>query len=279
MGLQFGFVGSFGSASELVTMAREAEEHGWDGYFTWDGISLPGMEGYDPWGILAAAAVQTQRVTLGALVFALPRRRPWELARQALTVDHLSGGRLVLPAGVGVLDDAGFSAVPGQLTSLRERAELLDDVLAFLERSWSGEAFSFDGKHISTGEMTISPRPVNGRIPVWPVGVFPSEKSMSRAVRWDGVTVQLRGDRGMDPLTPDEVREVAGWVAEHRDPGAGPFELVVQRDFATDLDAAAEDARALEAAGATWWIEAGWDPTKVTAESQLARIRQGPPRP
>jgi alkanesulfonate monooxygenase SsuD/methylene tetrahydromethanopterin reductase-like flavin-dependent oxidoreductase (luciferase family) len=279
MGLQFGFVGSFGSASELVTMAREAEEHGWDGYFTWDGISLPGMEGYDPWGILAAAAVQTQRVTLGALVFALPRRRPWELARQALTVDHLSGGRLVLPAGVGVLDDAGFSAVPGQLTSLRERAELLDDVLAFLERSWSGEAFSFDGKHISTGEMTISPQPVHGRIPVWPVGVFPSEKSMSRAVRWDGVTVQLRGDRGMDPLTPDDVREVASWVAEHRDPDAGPFELVVQRDFATDLGAAAEDARALEAAGATWWLEAGWDPTKATAESQLARIRQGPPRP
>ena len=279
MGLKFGFVGSFGSASELVSMAREAEDHGWDGYFTWDGISLPGMEGYDPWGILAAAAVQTERVTLGALVFALPRRRPWELARQALTVDHLSGGRLVLPAGVGVLDDAGFSAVPGQLTSLRERAELLDDVLAFLERSWSGEAFSFDGKHISTGEMTISPQPVNGRIPVWPVGVFPSEKSMSRAVRWDGVTVQLRGDRGMDSLTPDETREVATWVAEHRDPSAGPFELVVQRDFVTDLDAAAQDARALEAAGATWWIEAGWDPSKVTAESQLARIRQGPPRP
>ena len=279
MALKFGFVGSFGSASELVSMAREAEDHGWDGYFTWDGISLPGMEGYDPWGILAAAAVQTERVTLGALVFALPRRRPWELARQALTVDHLSGGRLVLPAGVGVLDDAGFSAVPGQLTSLRERAELLDDVLAFLERSWSGEAFSFDGKHISTGEMTISPQPVHGRIPVWPVGVFPSEKSMSRAVRWDGVTVQLRGDRGLDPLTPEDVREVATWVGDHRDPAAGPFELVVQRDFATDLDAAAQDARALEAAGATWWLEAGWDPSKITAESQLARIRQGPPRP
>ncbi|MFD6091432.1 LLM class flavin-dependent oxidoreductase [Oerskovia sp. NPDC060338] len=279
MALKFGFVGSFGSASELVSMAREAEDHGWDGYFTWDGISLPGMEGYDPWGILAAAAVQTERVTLGALVFALPRRRPWELARQALTVDHLSGGRLVLPAGVGVLDDAGFSAVPGQLTSLRERAELLDDVLAFLERSWSGEAFSFDGKHISTGEMTISPQPVHGRIPVWPVGVFPSEKSMSRAVRWDGVTVQLRGDRGLDPLTPEDVREVATWMGDHRDPAAGTFELVVQRDFATDLDAAAQDARALEAAGATWWLEAGWDPSKITAESQLARIRQGPPRP
>ncbi|MHA7132456.1 LLM class flavin-dependent oxidoreductase [Oerskovia turbata] len=279
MSLQFGFVGSFGSASELVTMAREAEEHGWDGYFTWDGISLPGMDSYDPWGILSAAAVQTERITLGALVFALPRRRPWELARQALTVDHLSGGRLVLPVGVGVLDDAGFSAVPGQLTSLRERAELLDDTLAFLERSWSGEAFSFDGTHISTREMTISPPPVKGRVPVWPVGVFPSERSMSRAVRWDGVTVQLRGDRGMDMLTPDDVRAVAGWVAEHRAPEAGPFELVVQRDVPTDVASATEVARALEDAGATWWIEAGWDPTKVTAESQLARIRQGPPRP
>ncbi|MEK8225283.1 LLM class flavin-dependent oxidoreductase [Oerskovia sp. M15] len=211
--------------------------------------------GYDPWAILGAAAVVTERVTLGALVFALPRRRPWELARQALTVDHLSGGRLVLPAGVGVLDDAGFSAVPGQLTSLRERAELLDDVLAFLERSWSGEPFTFDGKHISTGEMTISPQPVNGRIPVWPVGVFPSERSMSRAARWDGVVVQLRGERGLDPLTPAEVREVAAGSASTATRRRG----VRARGPARLRDGPGRGGRGRagpRVRGATWWLEA-----------------------
>lgn len=277
--MRFGFVGSFGTAEQVVQMAREAEEHGWDGFFTWDGISLAGMDSYDPWAVLAAAAVVTERVTLGALVFALPRRRPWEVARQALTVDHLSGGRLVLPVGVGVLDDDGFSAVPGQPQGLRERAEQLDDALAFLERSWTTERFAFAGTHLHTGEMQFAPAPVAGRIPVWPVGVFPSERSMRRAVRWDGVVAQLRGDRAMEDLRPDDVAGLAAWVREHRDPAAGPFEVVLQGEMPTDRAAAVERAAALDAAGATWWVESAWDPATATPDALLARLRQGPPRP
>lgn len=302
--MKIGIIGSFGSARQVVDMASAAEDHGWDGFFTWDGISIGLPDTWDPWSILAAAAVRTSHVTLGAMVFALPRRKPWEVVRQALTVDHLSDGRLVLPVGLGVLDDRAFSGVPGQLIGLRERAELLDDSLAFLDQAWSGETFSFEGTHIRAEDMHLDPRPVSGRIPIWPVGAWPSEKSMGRAARWDGVVPQLRGDRAMDTLSPDDVAAVSAWVTERRarlpaettatrdaaakaalsargpqddDVPTRPFDVVVQGELPDDPARASAQVRALAQAGATWWIESRWNPTTATPEALMERIRLGPP--
>lgn len=274
-----GIVGSFGSSAEVVQMAADAENYGWDGFFTWDAISLGLAPIWDPWAILAAAAVRTQKITLGALVFALPRRRPWEVARQVLTVDHLSNGRLVLPVGVGVLDDAAFTAVPGQLTGLRERAELLDDALAFLARSWSGQPFSFDGTHVHTGEMRFETPPVRGSVPVWPVGAWPSERSMGRAAAWNGVVMQLRGERTMETPGPADVAALVDWIRERRAGRADPFDVVIQGELPGDRAAAADLLASLEAAGVTWWIESRWEPATTTADSLVDQIRRGPVRP
>jgi alkanesulfonate monooxygenase SsuD/methylene tetrahydromethanopterin reductase-like flavin-dependent oxidoreductase (luciferase family) len=65
---------------------------------------------YDPWVVLPAMAMRTERVALGLIVAAPAPRRPWKLAREAMTVDRLAGGRLVLP--VGTLADATASRVP-----------------------------------------------------------------------------------------------------------------------------------------------------------------------
>jgi alkanesulfonate monooxygenase SsuD/methylene tetrahydromethanopterin reductase-like flavin-dependent oxidoreductase (luciferase family) len=291
--MQIGIVASTTTAEQSVDLAVEAERHGWDGAFTWDGLSIGSQEMVDPWSVLAAAAVRTSRITLGAMVFAAPRRRPWELVSPAVTVDRLSGGRLVLPVGVGVLDDAGFSAVPGQLTGLRERAELLDDALAFLDRAWTGEPFSFAGTHTRTGEMQFVPRPVarpgiGHRVPVWPVGVWdaarPPVRSLDRALRADGIVVQLRGERAFDDITPDDVAGLVGWLAARRAelgierPADTPFDVVLQGILPDDDPAGARDRlAALEAAGATWWVESRWDPKTVTPEALLERVRQGPP--
>ena len=107
MGIRYGIVASYGGAAEHVAMARATEEAGWDGFFTWDGISVGPAETWDPWVLLGAVATATDRVRLGALVFSPARRRPWKLAREAVTVDHLSGGRLVLPVGLGGDFDGG----------------------------------------------------------------------------------------------------------------------------------------------------------------------------
>ena len=109
--MNYGFVVTKGDPRTAADLAREAEEAGWDGVFYWDGINVGEMETYDPWVVMAAMAVTTERVRLGAIVTPPARRRPWKLARETMTLDHLSGGRLVLPVGLGAADDGGFSKV------------------------------------------------------------------------------------------------------------------------------------------------------------------------
>ena len=102
-------------AAELAAVAEGA---GWDGVFTWDGVAIPGMAWWDPWVTLDAMAMRTERVTIGAMVVAPSRRRPWKAAREALAVDHLPGGRLVPPVGLGALDDVASGGV-GEATDAR----------------------------------------------------------------------------------------------------------------------------------------------------------------
>src|SRR5690242_13176563 len=108
--MQYGFIIPIGDIHTIVEMASEAEEAGWDGVFYWDGIYIKGMgQMYDPWIVLAAIAQRTKRVRIGAILTPVSRRRPWKLARETMSVDHLSHGRLVLPVGLGALEDGGFA--------------------------------------------------------------------------------------------------------------------------------------------------------------------------
>ncbi len=104
--MKYGFVIPSGEVEVIVDLTMAAEAAGWDGAFTWDGINVgPNIEVSDPWAILAAMAVRMERVTIGAVVTPIARRRPWKLARETVTVDRLSGGRLVIPVALGATDD------------------------------------------------------------------------------------------------------------------------------------------------------------------------------
>jgi alkanesulfonate monooxygenase SsuD/methylene tetrahydromethanopterin reductase-like flavin-dependent oxidoreductase (luciferase family) len=271
--MKFGITATCGTAAQSIEMAVAAEEAGWDGFFAWDGISVGPMDTYDPWTLLGAAAVRTRRLTLGAMVFSLPRRKPWEVARQALTVDHLSGGRLVLPVGLGAIDDGAYSRVSGEHVAVTERAALLDDSLAILDLAWAGEPFSFAGTFHKVTDLVFQPRPVNGTIPVWVIGAWFAPRSMRRAAGRDGV-IAVRREDGFDPLRPDELRAVHDWVAEQRD--GRPFELVAEGVLPADPGAARAKVADLEAAGVTWWIDSNWDFDTVTPDGLLERIRRGP---
>ncbi|WP_199425110.1 LLM class flavin-dependent oxidoreductase [Actinotalea solisilvae] len=282
--MRFGFVGSYGTVHEVVRMAQEAEAHGWDGFFTWDGISIGPVDTWDPWTLLGAVATRTSTIRLGAMIFPLARRRPWKVAREALTVDHLSGGRLVLPVGLGVSLDGGFGKVNGEAQTNRERAERLDEALAILEHAATGEPFSHHGTHYQVEDLVIAPRPVQQpRIPVWPVAAVGYPRSMGRAARWDGAVLQLSGTE--DEPAAAEVARAAAWLRHRRDElraqgeaVPGTFDVVQHGVLPTDPGAARAHVAELEEAGATWWVESRWDAATATPEALLAAIRQGPPR-
>ena len=267
--MQSGLIVTTGDPRTAAQLAAEAEAAGWDGVFTWDGIAIGEGDTYDPWVVMAAMAMRTERVRLGAIVTPPSRRRPWKLAREAMTVDRLSNGRLVLPVGLGALDDGAFGNV-GEPTGIRTRAELLDESLDILEGLWTGEPFGYQGRHYRFGPMTFRPTPVQRpRIPIWVVGAWPHERSMRRVLRYDGIVTQVDDPAG--------IRAIAEYVARERDPAAAgrPFEIVAQGRTPADAARAEADVRPYAEAGATWWIEGDWD--GPTVDSLRRRIEVGPP--
>jgi alkanesulfonate monooxygenase SsuD/methylene tetrahydromethanopterin reductase-like flavin-dependent oxidoreductase (luciferase family) len=183
--MRFGIVLAAGGARTAGDLATDAEAAGWDGVFTFDALAIDGLDLDDPWIVLAAMAMRTRRVTIGAMVFAPTRRRPWLFAKEAATLDRLSRGRLVLPVGLGALDDRGFGAV-GEPVEARTRARLLDETLEILEGLGAGEPFAYEGERYRFGPLTLRPATVQRpRIPVWTVGAWPHERPMRRALRWE----------------------------------------------------------------------------------------------
>jgi len=276
--MRFGIILNAGNIHELINLAEQAETAGWDGVFYYDGISIPGMELYDPWVTLAAMASRTSTVRLGNIITPPSRRRPWKLAHETATLDQLSNGRLILPVGMGTLDDKAFSGV-GEETSLRGRAELLDESLEILKQAWTGEPVSFDGTHYHLAEFTLRPPSVQRPgIPIWVVAAWPRPKSVARALRYDGIIPQLSGGEGFPGRpTPENIRAIAELVRERRPPEAGPFDIVTDGSPpADDPEAAGAIVGQFDDAGATWWIEVDWE--KTTLDSLRRRVAAGPPK-
>jgi alkanesulfonate monooxygenase SsuD/methylene tetrahydromethanopterin reductase-like flavin-dependent oxidoreductase (luciferase family) len=276
--MQFGVTLPFVAPRVAVDLAYEAEQAGWDGVFYWDGIAFNNMTLFDPWVVLAAMALRTQRVRLGPMLTPVARRRPWKLAREVLTLDHLSEGRAVLPVGLGALDDAGFGKV-GEPTDRKIRAQKLDEGLALIDGLWRGEPFSFQGQHFQVAEMTFAPKPIQQpRVPIWVVGAWPSQRSLNRALRWDGILAMRVTAEGEEPhVTPEIVRSIADYAATHRT-SAAPFDIIWEGTTSGDDPArAAAEIVPWQAAGLTWWLENVWQqPDDV--EGMRRRIQQGPPR-
>jgi alkanesulfonate monooxygenase SsuD/methylene tetrahydromethanopterin reductase-like flavin-dependent oxidoreductase (luciferase family) len=126
-------VAPFGELADprvLADLAARAEDRGWDGFFVWDHIHYraPVRAVADPWVALAAVACATSRVRIGALVTPLSRRRVHKLARETVTLDRLSSGRLTFGAGLGSARNNELEPY-GEVTDPRERARLLDQGL------------------------------------------------------------------------------------------------------------------------------------------------------
>ena len=281
--MQYGFVFPNGDVHSIAEMAAEAEEAGWDGVFIPDCIYIdvesdPKMPGFDPWIVLTAMATRTRRVRIGTMLTAPSRRRPWKLARETATLDQLSHGRLVLPVGLGALDDAGFARV-GEVADRKTRAQMLDESLEILTGLWSGQTFSFKGEHYSVQNLTFLPPPVQSpRIPVWVVGAWPRMKSMRRVLRWDGLLPNMLNDDGSPAeITPADLGDMKRFIDEQRTETT-PFDIIWEgRTPGEDREKAAAIVRPWAEVGATWWMEAMWTAPNGPDDVRK-RVRQGPPR-
>ena len=282
--MKYGFVFPGGQARQLAELAHEAEAAGWDGAFIPDCVFIDVPEvadelGFDPWVTLAAMVMRTERIRLGTMITPPSRRRPWKLAREVATLDRLSNGRMILPVGLGALDDAGFGRV-GEATDLKTRARMLDESLAILDGLWSGERFSFSGEHYQVTDLRFVPTPAQRpRVPIWVVAAWPRERSMARALRWDGVVPQRKNpDGSAGEMTPDDLREMVAYITARRSDQARPFDITIEgRTPGNDRDKARAIVHPYEEAGATWWMEAMWSAPN-SYEDVRARVRQGPPK-
>lgn len=277
--MKYGFVFEGGDANVIIELAQEAEAAEWDGVFIADAIDIRMPDArpfpwFDPWIVLAAMAMRTERIRIGTMITAVPRRRPWKLARETATLDHLSKGRVILGVGLGAAeDDGGFYKV-GEAMDLKVRAQRLDEGLAILAGLWSGKPFTFSGEQFQLQEMIMLPPPVQSpRIPVWVPGVWTKEKSMQRALRWDGIIPQKY--ESMARMTAAETKKLKRYVDSHR-AASTPFEIVVGGTTpGGNRKRAAGTALAYAEAGATWWVE-----SLMTSSSDKVRkrLKQGPPR-
>ena len=270
-------VGPFGDPQLLTDLAVAAEDSGWDGFFIWDHLLYRDQRWpvADPTVVIAAVAARTSRVRFGVLLNQLARRRVGKVARESVTLDRLSGGRLILGAGLGSVPEE-FTAF-GEPGDLRERAARLDETLQVLTELWRGEPVTFHGEHLTvTGVRMLPPSLQQPRIPIWCGGRWPNKAPFRRAARWDGVMPTHAGYGLGQTMPPDELHAVVQYTRQHRT-GDAPFDVILEgrTDCAAPDRGAGHMAPYLEA-GLTWWIEAlGW--WRGTPADAMARVRQGPP--
>jgi alkanesulfonate monooxygenase SsuD/methylene tetrahydromethanopterin reductase-like flavin-dependent oxidoreductase (luciferase family) len=279
--------GPYGDARVLADLAYDAEEAGWDGFFLWDQVSkstlTPTIDPMvDPWIALAAIVLRTHTIRLGTLVTPLPRRRPWMVARETVSLDHLSEGRLVFGVGTGG-GYYDFEAL-GEVSDAKTLAALLDEGLEVLTDLWNGEQYSHDGIAYHIKEAQFLPRPLQSpRIPIWVANLWPSRASVRRAARWDGIVPIGRDLPLAAMLTPEEMQEIVLTVTSQ--PAYTPPFDVVHMGITGGIDAAQdrEVVATYQQVGVTWWVEkilpelwGSW--TEWPIEAMCKRIRQGPPR-
>jgi alkanesulfonate monooxygenase SsuD/methylene tetrahydromethanopterin reductase-like flavin-dependent oxidoreductase (luciferase family) len=249
-------------------LSAEAEEARWDGFFVWDKLRWPEpvVDVADPWITLAAIATATDRVRLGPMVTPLARRRPVKVARETVTLDWLSGGRLTLGAGLGSDRFGNEYSMTGEELDARRRAQMLDESLELLQAAWSGEPVHHRGEHYTVAGMRFLPRPVQRPgVPVWVAGSYGKPRPLRRAARYQGFFP-------VDLAHPDQLAElVAELAALRKEAGTDanePYDIVASLPSGTDPVPYAD-------AGATWWA-VEFPPDALSVDLVRAVIRDGP---
>jgi probable F420-dependent oxidoreductase len=213
LGIHLPQIGRKAGPDGIKRAAVQAEELGFADVWTSEHIIVPAgamyppsPNFYDPVLTLTWAAAYTKRVGLGTSVLVLPMRHPLPLAKELATLQNLSGGRLILGAGVGWME-AEFAALG---VPFKERGRRMDEGIEMMRAVWREDPVSFPARWITAeiDHMRMMPKPEKP-IPIWIGGT--SEPALKRAARLDG----WHGSRAM----PEQAAPlVARLRAERPDP-------------------------------------------------------------
>jgi F420-dependent oxidoreductase-like protein len=222
---------------QWLALAGACEEHGLDGLFRSDHyqslMGIPGRGSLDAWTTLAGLAARTDRIRLGTLVSPATFRHPSQLAKSVVTVDHISGGRVELGLGAG-WHEGEHRAYGFEFPETRTRMARLAEQLEIVTRSWTGDPFSFSGRHYQVQDLDALPKPVQRPQPTLLVGGGAGPRSLALAARfadeYNVVGVPL------EELPERRRRLLDAWRNAGRDPDTARLSLmttgVVGRDRA-----------------------------------------------
>ena len=223
---------------------------------------------------LAAIAAKTERIRLGTMITPLARRRPWIVAHQTVTIDHLSNGRLTLGVGLGDPPYADFEMF-GESGDNKVRAEKLDEGLEVLTGLWSGKPFTYKGKHYHIDKAIFLPATKQKpRIPIWVGGFWPNKAPFRRAAKYDGV-IPLRMASPIRP-EPRDLRNILAYIRKHRKSVYPSDAAVIGWGTGKSHSDDARKIRPFVEAGMTWWLESLFSQRNSLNEMRK-RIRKGPP--
>jgi alkanesulfonate monooxygenase SsuD/methylene tetrahydromethanopterin reductase-like flavin-dependent oxidoreductase (luciferase family) len=259
-GLHVANFGAFADPIEVAALAQRAEAAGWDGFFLWDHVvrSEGDLPLADPWILLAVVAAATSRLRIGPLITPLSRRRPWNVARQVATLDHLSAGRVVLGVGLGVSQGPELNNFSEE-TDPATRGDMLDEGITILRQAWSGEPVDHAGTHYRIDSVRFVPPPVQGpSLPIWAATERTTGRPVRRAASLDGIFPF--------GLRPDDLPALLTTVSRHRKAGLGGFDVVA---------GGTDDWAAWQAAGATWWLRVL--PWRAPLVESVKIVEAGPP--
>jgi F420-dependent oxidoreductase-like protein len=257
---------------ELIERVKFAEHAGFDGAWVFDHFKPlygdpqgPCLEG---WTLLAALAAATSRIRLGALVTGATYRHPSILAAEAVTVDHVSRGRLEL--GIGA---AWFEEEHRQLgidfPRTVDRIDRFEDTVQILKLLMTEDGTSFQGKHFVLRGATYNPKPVQQPYPPLWIGASGERRMLPLVGRHADVWHSF-GD-------PGALRHKWGIVKEHAEKaGRDPRDIVrsTNLSLSEDWEVVRTTAERLREAGVTYVI-ASWPERKERVEEFIAELMPG----
>lgn len=256
------------SWDELVRRVRLAEDLGFDGAWGFDHFQPMYGEGpgqtFEGLTTLAGLAAVTSRIRLGLLVTGVTYRHPSVLAAQALTVDHISHGRLELTLGAAWFDKEHRElGIPFPPTGTR--FDILRDALEIVTRLFTGEVVSYEGSQVSLRDAQLQPLPVQRpHPPIWVGGTGP-RRTLPLAARYADVWHAFG--------TPNSLREASSRVDELAvEAGRDPSDILRAGSLSLDdLDVAAKHAAKWRDAGFGYLV-CGWP---AAGDAQVEAFARG----